>query len=190
MDQKRRFKPTREDVLLYLAFTCIANYLVATAVSLLSQWFIVDLGAPVVYPFLCIGSFAGTLALFWWRFRERIFAQYRPGMQTRDLIRGALLTVLPGEALRFLLSLVTLGSAGLTGGMSLAATVLFERTYLTWAGRYDAVRAEGAVALSDVFAYILCYLLYLSVYLLAVIGIYWLVWRARKKERAQLGAEL
>ena len=180
------------DILIYGIFTCGANFLVAGLVSLLLQWFIMPLkpSALVIHSLLFAGTFIGIMALFYRLYREKIHGFYQPNQNNKFLPKTVLALVLPGEILRFLLCLISIGSGTSTGTMSVIPTVLFEQIYLLrWTDRYAIVRGGGSVIALDVVAYIACYLIYFAVYFGALTAILWFVWNSRKKGRKALGIE-
>ena len=87
---------------------------------------------------------------------------------TRHIMR----LILPGEILRWIVVMFPLGSVNSTGYLSLLPSVLFENTYLKHSDRYYAVRQNGDFIAADYWAYSLCYLIYIAIYIVGLIAIY------------------
>ncbi len=179
------------DILIYCVFTCIGNSLLASLVSTLIQWFIkpLELGALVTYLLLSIGTFAGYMILFFFLYREKIHNHYQPDGKKNIVLKSALSMILPGEILRFLLCLISLGSSASTGVMSIISTILFEQLYLNGVERYTIVRQDGVTNFLDIVMYIACYLLYFAIYFAVIFAIYRWVWNSRKKDRKDMGLD-
>lgn len=184
-------KIQRSDVLLYIVFACVGNGIITNVISILLQWFIVPLnaGALIRHLLLFVGTFLATMGLFYLFYRERVHGYYTPNQNKGDLPKTVLALILPGEIVRFLLSLLSLGSAASTGAVSIIPTVLFEQTYLKWSNRYAIVRGGGSVIALDILMYVICYLIYFAAHFGALTAIFWYIWNVRKKGRKDLGMD-
>ena len=80
--------------------------------------------------------------------------------------------ILPGEILRWLVVMFPLGSVNSTGYLSLLPSMLFENTYLKWSDRHKYVRQYLEFIPADYWAYSLCYLIYIAIYMAGLIAIY------------------
>ena len=80
--------------------------------------------------------------------------------------------ILPGEILRWLVAMFPLGLISSTGYVALLPTALFENIYLKYWGRHNAVRQHGEFIPADYWAYSLCYLIYIAIYIAGLIAIY------------------
>ena len=89
--------------------------------------------------------------------------------------------VLPGEILRFIISLVCLGHNNQIGGrFSHASTFLFENTYMYAANRYEAIRHDLEYIPTDFLVFALWYLVYAAVYGVLIARVYRMLWMREK----------
>ncbi|MCH5183824.1 MAG: hypothetical protein J1E00_06585 [Oscillospiraceae bacterium] len=111
---------------------------------------------------------------------------YRSSEDSRLWLKKAIVCILPGEAFRYFLCLLTLGISGGTGEFAALVTYLFDSVYLPNVGRAYAVRQLGERIFSDYAGYTLCYLIYLLVYLAGVLFLCRRIWKKRQKEHEEM----
>ena len=112
--------------------------------------------------------------------------QYKHSEGKHHWMRNFLLFVLPGEAIRFLISLIDLGHGEGTGVITSVASFIFENTYVYRAGANTRIRMETRYIAADYIAYVGCYLVYLIVYCLILMLPYYLLWKKAEFERNEL----
>lgn len=92
--------------------------------------------------------------------------------------------VLPGEIIRFFISLVCLGHNKQFGGRFCnAPAFLFENTYMVASNRYDAIRNDLMYIPTDFFVFALCYLLYAVIYGILIALLYRFLWQRERSNR-------
>jgi hypothetical protein len=79
-----------------------------------------------------------------------------------------------------------LGFINSFGLLSLIPTFVFEQTYMIRSGRYKAIRQKAEFIFADYLAYVGIYLIYLALFLLAVLVIYRYLWNVGKREKDEL----
>ena len=86
--------------------------------------------------------------------------------------------VLPGESIRFFISLVCLGHNNQIGGRFCnAPAFLFENTYMVATKRYDAIRNDLMYIPADFVAFAFWYLLYAAIYGVLIALVYRFMWQ-------------
>ena len=86
--------------------------------------------------------------------------------------------VLPGEIIRFLISLVCLGHQIQFGGrFSTLVAYLFENTYIFATKRHEAIRNDLEYVPADFLAFAFCYLLYAAIYGVLIALVYRFLWQ-------------
>lgn len=89
--------------------------------------------------------------------------------------------VLPGEIIRFFISLVCLGHNNQIGGRFCnAPAFLFENTYMVATKRYDAIRNDLMYIPADFVAFAFWYLLYAAIYGVLIALVYRFLWQRQK----------
>ena len=89
--------------------------------------------------------------------------------------------VLPGEIIRFFMSLVCLGHNNQIGGRFCnAPAFLFENTYMVATKRYDAIRNDLMYIPADFVAFAFWYLLYAAIYGVLIALVYRFLWQRQK----------
>ena len=88
-------------------------------------------------------------------------------------LKTFLLHILPGEGLKFVISLFSIGNSI----FAMYPSMLFESTYAKWADRNAAVFQLGQISFVDVLAYILCYVIYLAVYIAITAIMFYIYWK-------------
>lgn len=115
-------------------------------------------------------------------FRSSVPDFYYPSDRKNIWIKESLIIVLPGEICRFFACFSTLGHISSTGYFSLLPTLLFEQTYVRWFDRHDQTRQFMDFSAGDRFAYAICYLPYIVLFLFFVIMIFKHFWLEGKKD--------
>ncbi len=86
--------------------------------------------------------------------------------------------VLPGEIIRFFMSLVCLGHNNQIGGRFChAPAFLFENTYMVATNRYEAIRNDLMYIPADFLAFAFWYLLYAAIYGVLIALVYRFLWQ-------------
>jgi len=140
----------------------------------------------LTYIILFIGCFGISLAVLFIYLKNRVPAHYQPSDEKWLWAKNGIRLILPGEIVRFLLGVFCLGSVNSFGLLSLAPTFVYEQTYLIQSGRFEAIRQELRFIFVDYLAYIGVYLVYLAVFLVAVLAVYRYLWNVGKRERDEL----
>ncbi len=181
-------KITKGQIVLYAIITCVSNLIAAFLVSAFLKTLLPSINNNVVVfiILLVIGVFAVSLGITAFFFKRRVPTHYRDSNNKYDWLKQGLLLVLPGEILRLIVCLFTLGHVNSTGMLSILPTFLFEQTYVVWTGRIEAIRQDLNFVPADFFAYIGAYLPYLILYLIGVLAIYRIFWNIGKKEREEM----
>lgn len=92
--------------------------------------------------------------------------------------------VLPGEIIRFFISLICLGHNKQLGGRFCnAPAFLFENTYMVASNRYDAIRNDLTYIPTDFFAFTICYILYAVIYGLLITLVYRFLWQRERSNK-------
>lgn len=102
-----------------------------------------------ILPFVCLR----------YVFKRRMHAVIE-NCHERGWLKSAVLFVMPGEAIRFILCFLVVGNYNMGGYFALIPTVLFDTYWLKWTNRYEAVRVLFQFEFLDCFGYVLCYILY------------------------------
>lgn len=101
-------------------------------------------------------------------------------------LRNFLIFIMPGEILRFLISLLDLGHSSGTGRIAFTPSFAFENIYIYQLGLNTRIRIEMNYQLSDFLAYIACYIVYLFVYVSLLLVIYRRFWKKIDVEHREL----
>lgn len=191
MKQDQRFRNGVEikDMIVYTAVSLGANFcgFLAYAVIALSLRGKV---AATYFQLLVIMliSMLTAAALTFFYFRRVIPMQYEDNERRRSWLNNALWAILPGELLRCLFTLIDLGNGNGTGKFALVPSMLFEQTYMKWAGIWN--RSNLTNTPTDIAAYLLCYLIYLAVNLALLLVLYRILWKKCDAEAARHAAHL
>lgn len=179
--------PKRE-IVLYAIVTCFANLIATLSVLYILKTILplINNNIVIFISLLVIGVFAVSLGITALFFKRRVPTHYRDSNNKYDWLKQGLLFVLPGEILRLIVCLFSLGHINSTGLLSILPTFLFEQTYVTWAGRMEAIRQNLNFIPADFFAYIGAYLPYLILYLIGILAIYNVFWNVGKREREEM----
>ena len=181
-------KLLKSEIVLYGVITCVSNLIATFIISLLLKMLLpsINNNQVIFVILLVIGIFAVSLGISAWFFKKRVPEHYQATDDKYLWLKQGLLLVLPGEFVRFLLSLFTLGNSNNTGLLSMLPTFLFENTYMIWSGRHEAIRQKLEFVFLDFIAYIGAYLPYIAVYLIALLVIYRIFWNVGKSEREEM----
>lgn len=90
--------------------------------------------------------------------------------------------VIPGELLRFAISLTDLGHNNGTGWVTFTPSFIFENLYIYPNGLNTRIRFDMNYLPMDYLAYIGCYIAYLAVYILLLMAIYYRLWKRIDRE--------
>lgn len=101
-------------------------------------------------------------------------------------LKKSALLVLPGEAVRFAVTLTDLGFVDGSGRLATVPACLFQLVYLKDPGKSYDIRQLGRFDFSDYMAFSLCYVLYLAVFLAAVFLLCRIVWNKYGKDYEDL----
>lgn len=180
-----------KEIIFYGFVTCIANLLASLAVSFILKIFVAPmekgfLMVVLVFSVLFVGCFGISLAVLFGYWKNRIPAHYQPSDDKQLWLKNALRLILPGEIVRCLLGVSCLGFINSFGLLSLIPTFVFEQTYMILSGRYKAIRQKAEFIFADYLAYVGIYLIYLALFLLAVLAIYRYLWNVGKREKDEL----
>lgn len=140
----------------------------------------------ITVTIMCVLNFAICGAIYYFFLKSRICDHYKKCEDKWFWAKNAALLFVPGEIIRFLITLVKLGIANSTGMFALIPSCCFDWTYLIWSGRTKAVRHYGEYISMDVFAYFVCYLIYFVVYAVLVLLLYRYLWLKEKAEKEDL----
>lgn len=88
-------------------------------------------------------------------------------------LKTFLLHILPGEGVKFAISLFNMGNSI----FAMYPSMLFESTYAKWTDRHAAIFQLRQIGFVDVLAYILCYVIYLAVYTAITATMFYIYWR-------------
>lgn len=88
-------------------------------------------------------------------------------------LKTLLIHILPGEGLKFVISFFNMGSSI----FAMYPSMLFESTYAKWTNRHAAIFQLRQIVFTDVLAYILCYLIYLTVYIAITAIVFYIYWK-------------
>ena len=181
-------KMPKREIVLYTIITCFSNLIATIFVSFILKTILPSINNNVVIfiILLVIGVFAVSLGITSFFFKRRIPTHYRDSNNKYDWLKQGLLLVLPGEILRLIVCLFSLGHINSTGMLSILPTFLFEQTYVVWTGRMEAIRQNLDFIPADFFAYVGAYLLYLVLYLIGILTIYHAFWNVGKREREEM----
>ncbi len=181
-------KLSRSEILLYGVITCVSNLVATFLILFLVKGLLpfINNNVVIVIILLVIGVFAVSLGVSALFFKKKVPQHYQPSNNKYAWLKKGLLFVLPGEGVRFLLSLFSLGHIDSTGLLSIVPTFLFENTYIIWTGRMEAIRQKADFVIADFLAYIGAYLPYIIIYLVAVLAVYHVFWNVGKKEREEM----
>lgn len=180
-----------KEFIFYGIIVCIANLLASLATSFILKIIVtpiknVAFAYALTVFILLVGCFGIPLAIIFAYWKNRIPAHYQPSDDKRLWLKNALRLILPGEIVRFLLGTSCLGFIGSFGLLSLIPTFVFEQTYVIWSGRYKAISQKAEFIFADYLAYVGIYLIYLALFLLAVLAIYRYLWNVGKREKEEL----
>ena len=181
-------KMPKREIVLYTIITCFSNLIATIFVSFILKTILPSINNNVVIfiILLVIGVFAVSLGITAFFFKRRVPTHYRDSNNKYDWLKQGLLLVLPGEILRLIVCLFSLGHINSTGMLSILPTFLFEQTYVVWTGRMEAIRQNLDFIPADFFAYVGAYLLYLVLYLIGILAIYHAFWNVGKREREEM----
>ena len=180
-----------KEIIFYGIIVCIANLLASLATSFILKIIVtpiknVAFAYALTVFILLVGCFGIPLAIIFAYWKNRVPAHYQPSDDKRLWLKNALRLILPGEIVRCLLGTSCLGFIGSFGLLSLIPTFVFEQTYVIWSGRYKAIRQKAEFIFVDYLAYVGIYLIYLALFLLAVLAIYRYLWNVGKREKEEL----
>ena len=187
----KKKKIQAKDIIFYGIIMCIANLLASLAVMFILKMLVAPMekGAlmfVISFAVLFVGCFGIPLAVLFAYWKNRVPAHYQPSDDKRLWLKNALRLILPGEIVRCILGASCLGFIDSFGLLSLIPTFVFEQTYVIWSGRNKAIRQEAEFIFADYLAYIGIYLIYLALFLLAVLAIYNYLWNIGKCEKEEL----
>ena len=180
-----------KEIIFYGIIVCIANLLASLATSFILKIIVtpiknVAFAYALTVFILLVGCFGIPLAIIFAYWKNRAPAHYQPSDDKRLWLKNALRLILPGEIVRCLLGTSCLGFIGSFGLLSLIPTFVFEQTYVIWSGRYKAISQKAEFIFVDYLAYVGIYLIYLALFLLAVLAIYRYLWNVGKREKEEL----
>ena len=187
----KKKKIQAKDIIFYGIIMCIANLFASLAVSFILKMLVAPMekGAlmfVVFFAVLFVGCFGIPLAILFGYWKNRVPAHYQPSDDKWLWLKTALRLVLPGEIVRCILGASCLGFIDSFGLLSLIPTFVFEQTYVIWSGRNKAIKQKAEFIFADYLAYIGIYLIYLALFLLAVLAIYRYLWNVGKREKEEL----
>lgn len=187
----KMIKIQAKEIIFYGIVTCIANLLASLAVSFILKMLVTPmeknaLAFVLTVVILFVGCFGIPLAVLFGYLKSRVPAHYQPSDENRLWLKNALRLILPGEIVRCILGASCLGFINSFGLLSLIPTFMFEQTYVILSGRNKAIRQEAEFIFADYLAYVGIYLIYLTLFLLAVLAIYRYLWNIGKREREEL----
>ena len=191
--QVKQTKIQAKEMVFYGIVTCIANLLASFAVSMILKMLVrpmitghVKLAFILTYTLLFVGCYGISLAVLFVYMKNRVPMHYQPSKEKWLWAKNGIRLILPGEIVRCLLGTFCLGSLNSFGLLTLIPTFVYEQTYLIQSGRFEAVRQELRFIFVDYLAYIGIYLIYLALFLVAVLAIYRYLWNVGKREREEL----
>ena len=178
-------------MIIYGIVTCLSNLLATFAVSMILKMLVTPMEMGVLkialtYIILFIGCFGISLAVLFVYLKNRVPAHYQPSDEKWLWLKNGIRLILPGEIVRCILGVCTLGSVNNTGLLSLVPTFVFEQTYIIQSGRHQAIRQDLNFIFVDYLAYVGIYLIYLAFFMVAVLAIYRYLWNVGKHEREEL----
>ena len=188
---KESLKLEARAIVSYAVVSFASNYLAALACMLSLLIFMVPLFGKVplalfyaleILVYLIVGLVL-PLIIIWLFFRLVVPRQYDSREDPIDWIRYCARLILPGEMVRFLVCIASLGHINRTGMLAMLPSLIFENTYLLWSERSDAVRNLLEYKVADFAAFALCYLIYAVIHLGLVVLIYRFFWQRGKRER-------
>ena len=112
--------------------------------------------------------------------------QYQDSEESNFWLKNALVFIVLGEILRFILCISKLGNVNSTGKFAVLPTAFYEALYLEGTDRFAQVRNQNSYIFSDVAIYFVCYLIYFAVYLALLLVLYRHFWMKGKAEREDL----
>lgn len=180
-----------KEIIFYGFVTCITNLLASLATSFILKIIVtpiknVAFAYALTVFILLVGCFGIPLAIIFAYWKNRAPAHYQPSDDKQLWLKNALRLILPGEIVRCLLGVSCLGFINSFGLLSLIPTFVFEQTYMILSGRYKAIRQKAEFIFADYLAYVGIYLIYLALFLLAVLAIYRYLWNVGKREKDEL----
>lgn len=125
-------------------------------------------GYLTIFPLTFILSWVFVIFLT----KKFMSAHFNPVDDENDYIPHIIRLILPGEVFRWIVAMFPLGSVNSTGYLASLPSMLFENTYLKWSGRHKYVRQYLEFIPADYWAYSLCYLIYIAIYIVGLIAIY------------------
>ena len=187
----KKKKIQAKDIIFYGIIMCIANLFASLTVSFILKMLVAPMekGAlmfVIFFAVLFVGCFGIPLAVLFAYWKNRVPAHYQPSDDKWLWLKTALRLVLPGEIVRCILGASCLGFIDSFGLLSLIPTFVFEQTYVIWSGRNKAIKQKAEFIFADYLAYIGIYLIYLALFLLAVLAIYRYLWNVGKREKEEL----
>ena len=112
--------------------------------------------------------------------------QYRVTEEVKIWRKSAALLVLPSELVRMIICISQLGLINKGGRLALVPSILFEQIYLKlFPERMIPVRQNLEFVFADYISYVVCYLLYVSLFLTVVFLEYNYFWKKVKREREE-----
>ena len=185
-------------ILLYGIVTIVGNY-IASYISIKVHELIIDLLIgefilslprilgyliffPIYYPPALIVSWACIFVLF----RICVPKLYKKEESKYTWIKTALKITLPGETLRYAFCMKGVGLYRLTGMYALVPSDIYDKTWLKWTGRLNAVRYNGEFEFIDYLGYFIVYIPYLVLYLFVVLLIFKKFWKLGKTYKEDL----
>ncbi len=178
--KKESKHPQLPFVLLYTV-TCpllhvFLNRIFTGALAWVAKIWIWGLPKPLFIPLGILGYILreaaafGIYLLLFYRFIRTAIPRY---YNEDSFWKSATFLLLPGELLRFTLSLPGLGIGGV---YAFPASLLFEWVWLPITGRMEPVRQLGEFVWHDCLGYFLCYYAYFAVYTIILLFLYRRAW--------------
>ena len=191
---KRKSNVKITSVLLYATVLFSSNYLAYLLSTMLVKLIqpIADkmpfaLLAIFVFAIYILIGFSLPLLSIFLLFKHTVEKQYASSEEDALWIKSCARLVLPAETVRFLACQFTLGQINTTGAFAFLPTLLFESTYLRFAGRSEQIRQNFLeYNFADFAIYALCFLVYLAIHLAIVVFIYKHFWFRAKRDRDDL----
>ena len=190
----KKYKVKITSMLLYAIALFLSNYAAYFVASMLVG-LIQPISDKIPYALLIIFAFAiyiiigfsvPSLTIFV-LFKRVVEKQYTPSEDSFFWIKSFANLVLPAEFIRFLACQFTLGQINTTGAFAFLPSLLFESTYLRFAGRSEQIRQNFLeYNFADFAIYALCFLVYLAIHLAIVVFIYKHFWFRAKRDRDDL----
>ncbi|MBE6611954.1 MAG: hypothetical protein E7632_05640 [Ruminococcaceae bacterium] len=176
-----------KDIFIYTVVNFAANYigfLVYIVLALpMSRVSSTLAGKRITLGMILLAVMLAAAALTIFYFKKNIPAQHLDNEGRRSWLNNGLWLILPGEIIRFVVTLIDLGNGNGTGRFALVPSMLFEQIYMRTAGIASRDYLSGSTA--DYLAYTAIYLVYLAANAALLLFIYRRFWKTLDHEAAE-----